>query len=250
MRPRFEHKYVVDLATADRFRCLIEEAMVPDPHAEDGSYRVQSLYYDSAEHRAYYEKLDGVDRRFKIRLRGYGPRPEQEVTTFFLEAKHRQGQRLGKTRLALPASRVPELVAGPSLRLANDLGTEPSEAASILEGLIHLEPLFPVCVVVYVRQPFVSRIDPTLRVTFDRELEVGGPLTFPMAAGERGMTVLPRDLCVLEIKFHWAMPLWILEACRELGLLQRRYSKYCQCAGTLIPDLAPTSIRFQDALLP
>ena len=167
----------------------------------------------------------------------------------FLEAKHRQGQRLGKTRVKLPASRLPKLVAGSALRLdLADLGAEPSEESAILEGLINLEPLFPVCVVAYVRQPFVSRVDPTLRVTFDREVEVGGPLSFPMSAKDRGMTVLPRDLCVLEIKFHWAMPLWILEACREVGLLLRRYSKYCAAAGTLVPDLAPSSIRFQEVL--
>ena len=127
----------------------------------------------------------------------------------------------------MPAARWPKLVAAPFLRLElEDIGSEPSEEAVILEGLIHREPLFPVCVVAYFRRPFVSRVDPTLRVTFDHRLEVGGPLTFPMSATERGRTVLPRDLCVVEIKFHWAMPLWILEICRELGLLQRRYSKY------------------------
>ena len=44
-----------------------------DGHAgPDGSYRVTSLYFDTPYDTALREKLDGVDRREKFRLRYYG----------------------------------------------------------------------------------------------------------------------------------------------------------------------------------
>ena len=46
-----------------------------DPHAgADGTYRVTSLYFDTPYDSALREKLDGVNRREKFRLRYYGAR--------------------------------------------------------------------------------------------------------------------------------------------------------------------------------
>ena len=52
------------------------EALSPGrPRRADGSYRVTSLYFDTPYDTALREKLDGVDRREKFRLRYYGELP-------------------------------------------------------------------------------------------------------------------------------------------------------------------------------
>lgn len=62
-----------DLVLASRLRKLFPR----DGHAgPDGSYRVTSLYFDTPYDTALREKLDGVDRREKFRLRYYGERPD------------------------------------------------------------------------------------------------------------------------------------------------------------------------------
>ena len=58
-----------DLVLSGRLRRLFPH----DRHAgADGSYRVTSLYLDTPYDAALREKLDGVDRREKFRLRYYG----------------------------------------------------------------------------------------------------------------------------------------------------------------------------------
>ena len=45
--------------------------MQPDPHAKGGVYTIRSLYFDTPSDRALREKLDGVSRREKFRIRYY-----------------------------------------------------------------------------------------------------------------------------------------------------------------------------------
>ena len=75
-RLRHELKHQIsppeDLVLSGRLRRLFPH----DRHAgADGSYRVTSLYLDTPYDAALREKLDGVDRREKFRLRYYGDDP-------------------------------------------------------------------------------------------------------------------------------------------------------------------------------
>ena len=77
LRLRHEVKHQIspqeDLVLSGRLRRLFPH----DRHAgADGSYRVTSLYLDTPYDAALREKLDGVDRREKFRLRYYGERPD------------------------------------------------------------------------------------------------------------------------------------------------------------------------------
>ena len=58
----------------------------PDPHAQGGRYLVRSLYFDTPEDRALLEKLNGVSRREKFRIRLYNGDPD----TLHLEKKYKQ----------------------------------------------------------------------------------------------------------------------------------------------------------------
>ena len=49
--------------------------MAPDSHAIDGQYEIRSLYFDNRDDKALREKLDGVSRREKYRIRMYNNDP-------------------------------------------------------------------------------------------------------------------------------------------------------------------------------
>lgn len=248
-RPRFELKYVVDPETADAFRDCIREAMEPDAHAnaEDG-YGVNSVYHDTPDLAAYIDKLDGVSERFKIRLRWYGVARAGALddTAWFLEAKHRVDQQLAKSRVRLTGDQAASRLEG-TLKsgLLGSVAPQQAENAAVIDGLVGRAPLEPQCIVSYHRQAWVSRTDPSLRVTFDTRLRVLAPALWSEAGAGNGALFLPADLCVLEIKFHWAIPLWIQDACQSVGLLQRRYSKYCSALERLRPEIALRSVRYR-----
>ena len=83
-RPRYELKFLLAAAEKSRFLSLIRDGIRPDRHGDEhGAYRVSSLYYDTMDWQAYYEKLDGVLLRKKFRLRYYGVPQEKTRSLLF-----------------------------------------------------------------------------------------------------------------------------------------------------------------------
>ena len=69
---RHEYKYEISLFDFFSLTRMLRAIMQPDPHADqDGQYLITSLYFDNCFDRALREKLDGVNRREKFRLRCY-----------------------------------------------------------------------------------------------------------------------------------------------------------------------------------
>jgi len=67
---RFELKYLLTLQQAEEFKVALKAYLKPDEHG-DGRYALTSLYYDSPDLRCYWEKVDGVKFRRKLRIRRY-----------------------------------------------------------------------------------------------------------------------------------------------------------------------------------
>src|SRR5699024_454706 len=108
-RLRHESKHQVspqeDLVLAGRLRRLFPH----DAHAgPEGSYRITSLYFDTPYDAALREKLDGVDRREKFRLRYYGESP----AWLKLEKKYKVNGLCGKRSARLSTEEAEGLLAG------------------------------------------------------------------------------------------------------------------------------------------
>jgi len=252
-KPRFEFKYVTNLQILETLRERLADSMTPDPNVAGDGYQVNSIYYDTPEFNCYYEKLDGEKRRFKVRARWYGQLvPETDLSQYkvFVEIKHRNNDMNFKNRVAVSAELLPELVNNQNrlLQLEEVCGNSQIHKAATIKHIISQKLFYPTCIVSYHRRPFVCRFNPRLRVTFDTHIRVYGSESFLDTAENPGIRVLPNHLSVVEIKFNWAMPLWLIEICQEVGLHLRRYSKYASSLETLIPQFAERTVRFQEAL--
>jgi len=70
---RFELKYIIRWNQAEALKSLLLGYMTPDLHAgNDGAYDISSLYLDSPELLCYWEKIEGLKFRRKLRIRTYG----------------------------------------------------------------------------------------------------------------------------------------------------------------------------------
>ncbi|MCP4499715.1 MAG: polyphosphate polymerase domain-containing protein [Deltaproteobacteria bacterium] len=250
-KPRYELKFVVTHEQANAVLKRIQDVMVVDPMAtlsststsstlEQNAYRVRSVYADNDNLQAYFEKLDGVDPRFKLRLRMYGDE-KGDGHAAFLEVKHRIGALIQKDRLPLSQHQA-RLCCEQGVWSASDLPAHPSSQKVRHFVLSRIQSA--VCTVSYRRQAWVTRLDSGLRVTLDTNLRVAGPDAVWGATSERGLRFLPSHLAILELKFHWAAPLWLASLVREIRLVQRRYSKYCSALEALRPDIAEREVRF------
>ncbi len=69
---RHELKHNINNSDMLQLRQKLPRVMRRDNNADsDGGYRIRSLYFDNYEDKALREKVDGVDRREKFRLRFY-----------------------------------------------------------------------------------------------------------------------------------------------------------------------------------
>src|SRR5512136_598552 len=98
---RFELKYLIPMQVADAFRKSLGAYLVPDQHGGScGSYQVTSLYYDSPDYRCYWEKVEGIRFRRKLRIRRYGELEQMDAQSpVFVEIKQRLDRVTQKRRI-------------------------------------------------------------------------------------------------------------------------------------------------------
>jgi len=224
---RFELKYLLTLRQAALFKSALRAYLVPDEHGNgNGRYTLTSLYYDSPDYRCYWEKLDGVKFRRKLRIRLYDTHQRvTDSTPVFVEIKQRIDRVTQKRRAVLPYREA--------LRLCNNRqipDCTPGDRPVIDEIYTFLWQynLRPSSIVRYERQALIgTEYDIGLRVTFDSALTYQ---VHPLHLHEtpRGLPMLPASYEVMEIKVNERIPYWLTELVAAHNLQLERMSKYCR----------------------
>ncbi|MEU4684082.1 polyphosphate polymerase domain-containing protein [Streptomyces xinghaiensis] len=224
---RFELKYLVPVEQAAGIREELAERMDPDPHSPAGGYGVWSLYYDSPGLRFYWEKIEGLKFRRKLRIRHYGdPSGVTDVSPVCVEIKQRVNRVTQKRRITLPYGTARRLCDGREL-----IEHAPEEGAfvqEVLELLVRLN-LRATAITGYQREALVGTdADTGLRVTFDRRVR-GRDRDFHLGtAGPENRFTIPPHLAVMEVKVNERTPYWISDLAARRNLALVRVSKYVQ----------------------
>ena len=99
---RFELKYIVHRNLANEFIRALDGYVYADPHSNgDGGYPIYSLYCDSPGLALFWEKIEGIKYRRKVRFRRYGKSPD-----VFIEIKQRMDRTVQKRRVRWPGDQV------------------------------------------------------------------------------------------------------------------------------------------------
>jgi len=225
---RYEIKFLLNQQQHRALAAAVNRVLQPDPFGDDdGHYAVTSLYYDTADYKAYWDKVNGVKMRRKIRVRTYGSPVVTPETPVFLEIKQRTNIRMGKRRLQLP------YVAAVNFPEAGDdfppLSPPEQHMVQELHYLFATLQLQPTCIVSYQRAAYGSHIDyPDLRITFDTDVRGRiENLSLLTAAMSDMQTVLAPGWAILEVKANQTIPYWLAELLNRHGCTPRRISKYC-----------------------
>jgi len=224
---RFELKYVITLQQAEKFKSALRAYLVTDEHGHNnGRYALASLYYDSPDLHCYWEKVDGVKLRRKLRIRHYETDEVfTEETPVFVEIKQRIDRVTQKRRAILPYAEA--------LRLCNDRQIPhhaPDDKATIEEiyAFLWQYNLRPVSIVRYERQAFIGTdYDIGLRVTFDSSVAFQSH-QLHLHEQPSGLPMLPANLVVMEVKVNECLPYWLTEMVAAHNLRMNRVSKYCR----------------------
>ena len=156
---RHEYKYEITYVDYYELRARLGCLMQRDPHVDaDGRYRVHSLYFDNCNDTALREKIDGVAKREKFRIRYYGDAP----THLSLEKKQKVNGLCLKVAAPIGRDACEALIRGDPLMLDGDAPPLVQE----LDFKMKSRLLRPRRVISYTREPYVFAPG-NVRVTFD-----------------------------------------------------------------------------------
>lgn len=234
---RYEIKYLLDEMKIPALREALAARMGSDPFSPQGGYPVTSLYYDTADLRFYWEKIEGLRFRRKLRMRLYGAPAEcTDDTDVQIEIKQRVNRVTQKRRIALPYG-----TARQWLDHRGDITCKPHQRAFVHEvtTLVGNLDLRPIVTTGYLREAFVGRdADLGLRVTIDHKVH-GRDRDFHFASGAPNRFIIPPKLAIVEIKANERVPYWVTDLAARNEMSVVRVSKYCQSVQAF--ELAPRS---------
>lgn len=233
MSGRLEYKYLVPNSLADAIRSDLRPFMRIDPFADKrpaGQYTVRSVYYDSPHFACYEEKYDGLEMRRKYRIRGYDLPKDDSIV--FLEIKRKHGDVIAKSRAPVLYRDLEALLSSRDVTkyVVQDGARRGEEDAERFFYHYFRHALRPAVLVVYDREAFSGKYDPSLRLTFDKNLRGA---VFPALADlydEQCLEYALAEHFIFELKFfRRSLPLWVRRLIRHYELRRMALSKYTIC---------------------
>ena len=218
MQYRHEWKHEIDGSDLIALRQRMRAVARPDPHAIDGKYLIRSLYFDTPTDKALREKLDGVSRREKFRIRFYNG----DTSVIHLEKKSKVGGLGTKASADLTAEQAQAIALGE----IDWMKDSPLPLVRELHRKMVTQGLRGRTIVDYTREPFLYPPG-NVRVTLDYNIRTGwdvqhflSPSCVTIPAGDAPI--------LLEVKWDNWLPETIRDAVQLKGRRAAAFSKYAQ----------------------
>lgn len=219
MKYRHEWKHEISYGDMLILRQRLSAVAKRDIHTVDGKYHIRSLYFDNIWDKVLREKIDGVNRREKFRIRYYDG--NKEFIKLEKKSKH--------NGLCLKESAIVSEIQVRKL-LENDYAWMIENENSLVQEFyskIMSQGLKPKTIVDYTREPFVYAPG-NVRVTLDYDIRTG--LGCKDFLNWQSVTVPAGDApIILEIKWDEYLPDIIRDVVQLSDCRVGAYSKYAAC---------------------
>ena len=228
---RFEIKYQISIPERNNIINHISPFMELDSHIKEGynNYEVRSVYFDSPFKKAYFEKINGIKIRVKLRIRYYPDFQTGEKELVFIELKRKINENVSKSRVLVPFKDAIKIIDGDTSQAKKFYDKASKEDKINLENIWYLYKRYnlrPVCVVCYHRQPYISKIEKgRFRITFDTGVKVRN-YNFDLHYGGGYKYVVPPYICIMEVKFTNFIPNWAVIIVQRNNVIQEKMSKF------------------------
>lgn len=219
---RHELKYSIGKADYLAIRARVKAVMKRDPHTdENGLYTIRSIYFDNPDDKALREKIDGVAKREKFRIRYYN----DDFSFITLEKKMKNNNLCMKLDANITEKECKAILHGDTAWMKH----HENELIRELYCKMNHEQLRPRVLVSYVREPYVYEAG-NVRVTFDSHIRTS---LFHQSFLEQNVydisaTDNPEDM-ILEVKFDEYLPDIISCLIQTQGVRMKAFSKYGAC---------------------
>jgi len=232
---RFESKYKISSYQYHQVKNALVPYMQLDSFTRAASrngYLVRSLYFDTLDYQAYFEKISGDSNRVKFRIRTYVESIEDDPT-IKVELKVRKGVMMEKFSCFVTASQYQEFMHGWHWSVENN------PVLDEFERNLRIKHLRPKLLVEYLREGFQARSRENVRITFDHQVRSAFSTSlFPDKVFFRRHHP---HVIILEIKHPAEQPGWLKNIVEQHGLKIIANSKYAQGIEVARPDVVTPS---------
>lgn len=219
---RHELKYEIPYVDYVAMRARLGLIMKTDPHASrEGFYRIRSIYFDNSDDKALKEKIAGVAKREKFRIRYYN----DDFSYITLEKKMKIDNLCLKYDAPITEQECRMILEGD----IEWMKTNDQELVRELYAKMHYQRLRPRVLVSYLRQAFIYKPG-NVRVTFDSEIRTSlfRREFLQKEVVDISATDMPKDM-ILEVKYDAYLPEIIQDMIQVRGIRQQSFSKYGAC---------------------
>lgn len=196
----FKRKEIKYLITQKQLNKILPSLLL---HMEEDAYphsNISNLYYDTSDYKLILRSLDKPQYKEKLRLRSYG---DDQI---YCEIKKKALGIVYKRRLSLNKQ--------DNKQISNEINWMFKQ----------YQDLTPKVFISYKRDSYKGIEDPSLRITFDKEiLWRDSDLDINKTYGHR---LLNENQILMEIKVNNAEPIWLVRMLSENNIFPASFSKY------------------------
>ncbi len=214
---RHEFKYLINRYDYLKCRDICEKYMKYDAYAKpDGSYFINSLYFDSVGYKDFFDKDLGAYDRKKMRIRNYG----YDLDWAHFEMKRKIDIWEYKDKVKISKDEFYKIARGDFSCLLDKGDTGVRFFSILSEGLYR-----PSSIIEYDRVAFVLPFE-DVRITFDLDVRYS-TTNFDIFKEKITTPLFPEKSVVFEVKYNEFLPGWARGLLGIAGKQTEAVSKYC-----------------------
>ncbi|NBI06134.1 polyphosphate polymerase domain-containing protein [Senegalia massiliensis] len=216
---RKELKYKINFMQYVKLSYVLSSALTSDKNNGVDGYTVRSLYFDTYNNMDFYDKLNGVENRKKIRLRLY----RYDSDKVKLEIKKKYGDNQQKKTVWIDRLDAEELIKCNY----EVLKKYKSNIANTIYNIMKIDSMKPVVLIEYKRKAFVHAMN-NIRLTLDSQIHAS-ETNFDFFAKNPIMNPVENFYYpLLEVKFNGFIHKWIADLIKIHSLNKQSFSKYVE----------------------
>lgn len=215
---RHELKFTITKKCAKILKDRLMSIMSVDEHGKNG-YFIRSLYFDTPNSDAYYEKIDGAPYRKKYRIRVYNG----DDDFIRLEKKMKHNNMTAKEQVSISRITCEKI-------LNNSLSIYDLNDGLLKEFLVEIKTkhLIPSVIVDYERLALTYPVS-DVRITFDSNIKSGRYNYNLFSYKNTDYKVIDDNVLVLEVKFNEVLPEVIAIILGTIPSCRQAFSKFAAC---------------------
>lgn len=216
MKGRHEHKFYINPGDCIQLRSKLQiVAKLDNNVGETGTYRIRSLYFDNYADKMVTEKLQGLSRREKFRIRYYN-----DTTDFIrLEKKYKINHLTYKEKASITKDQCHHILDG-----AYECLKENDQPLALeLYSKMHFHVLRPHTVVDYIREVYIYKAG-NVRITFDSDIRMSNSVN--RFLDPELATIPAANAIILEVKYDGFLPDVLRKIVNIDHRSQTEFSKY------------------------